>query len=48
VNSFDAAAPGALPRLGLRADDAEGAARANLRAALRLVKRAEEALGATN
>jgi hypothetical protein len=44
VNSFDAAHPGALPRLGLRADDADGAADANLRAALKFVDRAEEAL----
>ena len=45
VNSFDAAPPGALPRLGLRADDAERAAHANLRAALKFISRAEEALG---
>jgi hypothetical protein len=45
ANSFDAAPPGALPRLGLRADDADSAARANLRAALKFIDRAEEALG---
>ena len=44
VNSLDAAPPGALPRLGLRADDADSAARANLRAALRFVDKAEAAL----
>jgi hypothetical protein len=48
VNSFDAAPPGALPRLGLRADDAERAAHANLRAALKFINRAEEALVKTN
>lgn len=48
VNSFDAAPRGALPRLGLRADDADSAARANLRAAHRFVDRAEEALATTN
>ena len=45
VNSFDGATPGALPRLGLRADDAERTAHANLRAALKFIKRAEEVLG---
>lgn len=44
VNSLDAARPGVLTRLGLRADDAESAARANLRAALRFIDKAEEAL----
>jgi hypothetical protein len=44
VNAFDGAPPGALPRMGLRADDAERAARANLRAALRFIGKAEEAL----
>jgi hypothetical protein len=44
VNSLDAAPHGALPRLGLRADDAESAALANLRAALRFIDKAEEAL----
>jgi hypothetical protein len=44
ANSLDAAPPGVLPRLGLRADDAESAARANLRAAVRFIDRAEEAL----
>jgi hypothetical protein len=44
VNSLDAARPGVLPRLGLRADDADSAARANLRAALRFIDKAEEAL----
>ena len=48
ANSFDAAPPGALPRLGLRADDADSAARANLRATLKFVRRAEEALGTAN
>lgn len=43
VNAY-AAEPGALPRLGLRADDAERAALANLRAALRFIHKAEEAL----
>jgi hypothetical protein len=43
VNAY-AAEPGALPRLGLRADDAERAALANLRAALRFINKAEEAL----
>ena len=36
---------GGLPRLGLRADDATGAARANLHAALKFIERAEEELG---
>lgn len=36
---------GELPRLGLRADDATHAARANLRAALKFIDRAEEELG---
>jgi hypothetical protein len=40
-----AAEPGALPRLGLRADDAGRAALANLRAALDFIRRAEESLG---
>lgn len=44
VNSLDAARPGVLSRLGLRADDADSAARANLRAALRFIGKAEEAL----
>ena len=44
VNSFDSAKPGALPRLGLRADDAERAARANLRTAFKFIGRAEETL----
>jgi len=44
VNSFDGAPPGTLPRLGLRTDDAGRAAHANLRAALKLIGRAEEAL----
>lgn len=48
ANSFDAAEPGALPRLGLRADDAGRAARANLRAALKFIGRAEEVLGRVN
>jgi hypothetical protein len=48
ANAFDGAEPGALPRLGLRADDAESAARANLRAALNFIDRAEEALGRMN
>jgi len=48
VNSFDAAEPGALPRLGLRADDADRASRANLRAALKLIGRAEEVLETLN
>ncbi len=45
VNSFDAAPPGALPRLGLSADDAERSAQANLRTALKFIDRAEAALG---
>jgi hypothetical protein len=48
AHSFDAAPPGTLPRLGLRADDADHAARANLRAALRFISRAEEVLGRMN
>lgn len=48
VNSFDAAPPGTLPRLGLRADDAARAARANLSAALKFINRAEEVLGRMN
>lgn len=44
VNSLDAPPGGVLPRLGLRADDADSAARANLRAALRFIDKAEEAL----
>jgi hypothetical protein len=44
ANSF-AAEPGALPRLGLRADDADRTALANLRAALKFIRRAEDALG---
>jgi len=43
-----AAEPGALPRLGLRADDAERAAQANLRAALKLINKAQEELGSVN
>ena len=41
-------APGALPRLGLRADDADAAARANLRAALKFIRKAKEEVGAAN
>jgi hypothetical protein len=48
ANAFDGAAPGALPRLGLRADDAERAAHANLRAAHKFISRAEEALRLTH
>lgn len=44
VNAFDAAPYGSLPRLSLRADDAERAALANLRAALKFIGKAEEAL----
>ena len=36
---------GELPRLGLRADDATRTAQANLRAALKLINRAEEEMG---
>ena len=39
---------GELPRLGLRADDATNAAQANLRAALKFIKKAEEELGITS
>ena len=42
--SFDGAPPGVLPRMALRADDAESAAQANLRAALKFIDKAEEAL----
>ncbi|HEX6184379.1 MAG TPA: hypothetical protein VFZ44_10905 [Pyrinomonadaceae bacterium] len=48
VNSFDATPPGTLPRLGLRTEDAERAAHANFRAALKFIDRAEEVLGRTN
>ena len=44
VNAFDAAPHGSLPRLGLRADDAERAALANLRAAFKFIGKAEDAL----
>lgn len=43
ANSF--AAHGTLPRLGLRADDADRAALANLRAALKLIRKAKEESG---
>lgn len=36
---------GALPRLGLTADDADAAARANLRAALKFIRKAKEEIG---
>jgi len=42
ANSFNA--PDVLPRLGLRADDADSAARANLRAALKFIGKAKELL----
>jgi hypothetical protein len=45
ANSFEA--HGALPRLGLRADDADRAAHANLRAGLKLIRSAEELLWPT-
>ncbi|HJQ35317.1 MAG TPA: hypothetical protein VJ866_24410 [Pyrinomonadaceae bacterium] len=43
ANSF--AEPGVLPRLGLTADDADAAARANLRAALKFIRKAKEEIG---
>ena len=43
ANSFSA--PDTLPRLGLRADDADRAALANLRAALKFIAKAKEELG---
>ena len=46
ANSF--AEPGALPRMGLRANDAETAARANLRAALKFIRKAKEEIEALN
>ncbi|HWW74805.1 MAG TPA: hypothetical protein VNZ44_05370 [Pyrinomonadaceae bacterium] len=46
ANSFTE--PGALPRLGLTADDADAAARANLRAALKFIRKAKEAMGTSN
>ena len=45
ANSF--AAPDTLPRLGLRTDDADRAALANLRAALKFIAKAREELGRT-
>ncbi len=45
VDAGSFAPRGALPRLGLRADDAMSAAQANLRAALRFIAKAEEELG---
>ena len=46
ANSFYA--PGALPRLGLRADDADRAALGNLRAALKFIIKAKEEIGTMN
>jgi hypothetical protein len=46
ANSF--AAPDTLPQIGLRADDAERAAHANLRTAFKFIARAEEVLGTMN
>ena len=43
ANSF--AEPGTLPRLGLTADDADAAARSNLRAALKFIRKAKEEIG---
>jgi hypothetical protein len=43
ANSY-AAEPGALPRLNLRADEADRAALANFGTALRFIRKAEEAL----
>jgi len=43
ANSFTE--PGVLPRLGLGADDADAAARANLRAALKFIRKAKEEIG---
>jgi hypothetical protein len=42
VDAKSFAAPGVLPRLGLRADDADLAALANLRAALKFIRKAKE------
>ncbi|MDT5157579.1 MAG: hypothetical protein QOH51_1936 [Acidobacteriota bacterium] len=46
ANSFNA--PDTLPQIGLRADDAERAAHANLRTAFKFITRAEEVLGSMN
>lgn len=45
VNANSFAAPDALPRLGLAADDADRASLANLRAALKFIRKAKEELG---
>ncbi|MDT7688978.1 MAG: hypothetical protein QOE46_1737 [Acidobacteriota bacterium] len=48
VNANSFGAPGVLPRFDLRADDAERAALADQRAALKLIRKAKEELGTRN